>query len=166
MIRLRPFKKSDIEKLINWLDDPKVFIQWCLDKFTYPLTVTQVEEYLEGIEKDENAWVMAALDESGELVGHFLMRMANYEKNSIHMGFIIVDSSRRGQGLGTQMLKAAFTYASEVLGMHTVTLGVIDVNEGAHKCYLKSGLKDVIHNKNVISYQGESWGVIDMKAEI
>ena len=166
MIRLRPFKNTDIDKLIDWLEDPKVFTQWCLDKFTYPLTHIQVKDYLERIEKDENAWAMAALDQSGELVGHFLMRNANYENNSIHMGFIIVDSSRRGQGIGKQMLEAAFTYASQVLGVHTVTLGVIDVHERAHKCYLKSGLIDIEHKENVISFKGESWGVIDMKAEI
>lgn len=96
MIRLRPYKLSDGKYLLNWIDDKVTFNKWCADKFTYPLTQEQLEEYYHKYEKDDNGFMMTALDKDGIPIGHFLMRLADYEDNSIHMGFVIIDKEKRG----------------------------------------------------------------------
>jgi len=62
MIRLRPYKFSDSEYILHWFNNEFAFTQWCADKFTYPLTKEQLNEYYHNYEKDDNAWIMTALN--------------------------------------------------------------------------------------------------------
>ena len=54
--------------------------------------------------RDGNAWIFTALDEEGKMAGHFCMRLADYGKNSVRLGYIIVDPEIKGKGYGRQML--------------------------------------------------------------
>ena len=112
MLRIRPFKMSDANLMINWIKEERTFKMWCADRFQYPLTVAQLQDYKNIYEEDEFGWIFVALDEEGTPVGHFLMRMANYEKESIHLGFIVVDTKKRGLGYGKEMVERAVKYAS------------------------------------------------------
>ena len=115
MLRLRPYKSSDAKFIVSWMQDQKAFAMWCADKFQYPLTEAQLHRYKEKYEQDENAWLMTALDTDGTPVGHLLMRLADYQNESIHLGFIIIDSRKRGRGYGRQMIALAIQYAFEIL---------------------------------------------------
>lgn len=165
MIRLRPYKQTDAEYIINWFPDKEAFFKWCAGKFTYPLTKEQLDEYYNNYEKDENAWIMTALNEEGVPVGHLLMRLADYKKESIHFGFIIVDLKMRGQGYGKEMVSLAVKYAFEILKVKRITLGVFDNNPAAHYCYKSVGFVEEKFNENVFSYGDEKWGIYDMAIE-
>ncbi|NLZ34753.1 MAG: GNAT family N-acetyltransferase [Clostridiales bacterium] len=165
MIRLRPYKKSDAEYIMKWFTDKKAFTQWCADNFTYPLTKEQLEYYYHKYEKDENAWIISALNEEGIPVGHFLMRLADYKKESIHLGFIIVDSKIRGKGYGKEMVSLAVKYAFDILKVKRVTLGVFDNNPAAHNCYKSLGFIEEKYNENTFIYGNEKWGIYNMAIE-
>ena len=165
MIRLRPYKQADYEYILNWLNNEFAFTQWCADKFTYPLTKEQLNEYYHNYEKDENAWIMTALNEKGRPVGHFLMRMANYQNESIHLGFIIVDSQIRGQGYGKEMVSLAIKCAFDILKVKRVTLGVFDNNLSAHYCYKAIGFVEEKYNEGIFSFGNDKWGIYDMAIE-
>lgn len=162
MIRLRPFKLSDAKYLLEWFDEEEGFVKWCAGQFQYPLTIEQIEDYYHNYEQDENGWILVALNEEGIPVGHFLMRMADYEKNSIHMGFIVVNSKMRGHGYGKEMLTTALKYAFEILKVSRVTLGVYDNNPVAHSCYKAIGFVDEKYHENFFPYKDEKWGLYDM----
>ena len=70
------------------MPDKRSFVMWSADKFQYPLTEAPLYHYKEKYAQDENAWLMTTLDEQGKPVGHFLMRLADIEGGSIHLGFI------------------------------------------------------------------------------
>lgn len=165
MIRLRPYKLSDSQYILNWVSDEFTFTKWCAGKFTYPLTKEQLNEYYRNYEKDDNAWLMTALNEEGIPVGHFLMRMADYQNESIHLGFIIIDTQIRGQGYGKEMVALAIKYAFDILKVNRVTLGVFDNNLAAHYCYKAAGLVDEKYNENIFPYGNEKWGIYDMAVE-
>lgn len=165
MIRLRPFKSVDIEKLLPWLADERIFTMWNSAGFVYPLTEEQVEKKLEELEWHKDEWVMAAVDEFGELVGHFYMRRADFQRNSVHLGLIVVDESRRGQGLGKQMVEKAVQYAFSMLNVDRVTLGVYDCNPRAYACYQKVGFKEEAFTLDVVQFQGEHWNRHEMVME-
>ena len=165
MIRLRPYKSSDAKHILSWMQDERAFSMWSADKFQYPLTESQLYKYKEKYEHDEHAWLMTALDEKGTPIGHFLLRKADYKDNSIHIGFIIVDSNRRGKGYGQKMVQLAVKYAFEILSMKKVTLGVFDSNPAAHNCYVNAGFKDVRFEADAFTWEKESWGLYDMAAE-
>lgn len=164
MIRLRPYKLSDAKYLLEWFHEEEEFMKWSAGKFQYPLTMEQLEEYYHNYEQDEKGWIMVALNEEGTPVGHFLMRMADYEKNSIHMGFIVVNSKLRGHGYGKQMLSQALKYAFEILNVKRVTLGVYDNNPSAHSCYKAVGFMDENYKENFFPYKDEKWGLYEMAA--
>lgn len=164
MIRIRPYKVSDAKYLLQWQNDEYSFAQWCGGRFQYPLTKEQLNEYYEFYENDEHAFLMMAVDEKGTPIGHFLLRKANYEKGSIHMGFVIIDPNLRGHGYGKEMLLLARKYAKEILGLPTITLGVFYNNASAHQCYWSAGFVDESYVENVYQYNGEEWGIISMVA--
>ncbi len=165
MLRLRPYKSSDAKYIIKWIKDEKSFAMWCAGNFQYPLTEEQLILYKENYDNDENGWIMTAIDEKGTPVGHFLMRLADYEKESIRFGFIIVDSEIRGKGYGKEMLTLAIKYAFEILKVSRITLGVYDNNPSAHYCYKNVGFIDERYKENDFSYKDEQWGIYDMAIE-
>lgn len=162
MIRLRPFKLSDSEYLLKWVGDEYAFTQWCANKFKYPLTKEQLTKYYLNYENDEFAWIMTALNEEGIPIGHTLMRMADYQNESIHLGFIIIDSMIRGKGYGREMVSLIIKYAFDILKVKRVTLGVFDNNPSAHNCYKAVGFVDQKHLEAIFPYRDDKWGVYDM----
>lgn len=162
MLRLRPFKLSDIEYLLSWAGDEYSFAQWCANKFEYPLTREQLLSYYQKYEEDDRGWIMAAVDEDGTPVGHLLMRSADYQKESIHLGFIIVNSKIKGKGYGKELVSLAVKYSFEILKVEQVTLAVYDNNPAAHQCYKAAGFKDVQYREAAFPFGNERWGVYDM----
>lgn len=110
MIRLRPYKPSDAHHLLKWWEgaDEETFIKWSCGKFDYPLSMDQLERHFEQwCIREEKGWLMTALDEAGTPVGHFIMRLADYETGHIRMGFIVVTPDARGKGYGKEMIRQA-----------------------------------------------------------
>lgn len=164
MIRLRPLKKSDLDLLAGWFDNRLEFMQWCAGKFNYPLTIEELQGYYDRTENDISAWIMTAMDQSGNPVGHFLLRKADFINNSIHIGFIVIDPRKRGKGYGKEMIEAALNYAFENLKVERVTLGVFENNVAAHRCYLSAGFIDENHIEGSFTFDNESWGLYEMAA--
>ncbi len=165
MIRLRPWKKEDFKELLEWFSDEESFSKWSAGKFEWPLTMEQLLDYYERFEKEERGWILAALDDDGRLAGHLLMRKADYEKNSIHFGFIVVSPGMRGTGAGKAMVKQALAYAGRILGMRRATLGVFENNPAARRCYESAGFAAEGITRDAFRYREESWAVIEMAAE-
>jgi len=117
-----------------------------------------LNEYYHNYEKDDNGWIMTALNEEGTPVGHFLMRMADYQYESVHLGFIIVDSQIRGQGYGKEMVSLVIRYAFDILKVKRVTLSVFDNNLSAHSCYKATGIVDEKYNEGIFQYGNDKWG--------
>lgn len=165
MLRIRPFKISDANLMINWIKDERIFRMWCVDKFNYPLTIEQLQAYQNEYEQNEFGWIFVALDEQGTPIGHFVMRMANYEKESVHLGLVVIDSKKRGLGYGKEMVELAVKYAFELLGVKRVTLAVYDVNPGAKQCYEKVGFVTETYHQGSFTYKDEVWGTYNMAIE-
>lgn len=119
----------------------------------------------ESFENNENGWLFTSINKKGTPIGFLSMSKADYENDSVHLGFIIVDSSKRNNGFGKQMINQVIKYAFEILNVSRVTLKVFDNNPTAHSCYLNSGFLDVKHLEKVFPYKDEMWGCYDMAIE-
>lgn len=163
MLRLRPYKPCDGNKIADWITDERTFAMWSAYRYNYPLTGEQLTARMNAAADNPHEWMMTALDGSGDPVGHFLLRNADYQNNTVHIGFIVVDASKRGMRYGLQMLELAKKYCFEVLGMNRIDLGVYEPNTPARKCYEKAGFREYGRCEADFEFQGERWICIDME---
>lgn len=141
-MRLRTYKKCDAELITKWIGNEFLFRQWCADRYeSYPITADDMNKHYDGFAYSDSFYPMTAFDENG-IVGHLIMRFTDDEKAVLRFGFVIVDDTRRGKGVGKEMLKLALKYAFEILKADKVTLGVFVNNESAYYCYKAVGFKD------------------------
>lgn len=138
MLKLRPYKSSDAERIVNWIEDEKAFRLWCADRFeNYPLLPEDFDKLYQN--RNDDFFGMIAEDEDN-IIGHFFIQRLQQDKYKF--GLIIVDNTKRGKGYGKRMLLEALNYAKTNLKATTVTLSVFDINESAYKCYLNLGFKE------------------------
>ena len=71
------------------------------------------------------------------------------------LGIVIGDNNFRNKGYGTEVIKLLIKFAFEEIGVHRVHLTLNGDNERAHKCYLKSGLKDEGVLREAIYHKGK-----------
>ncbi|MBP5492947.1 MAG: GNAT family N-acetyltransferase [Clostridiales bacterium] len=168
MLRLRPYKPCDAEKIASWITDRRTFNLWGGALFgAFPLTAEVVnDKYLnhngDCVEED-NFYPMTAFDEEGA-VGHFIMRYIKGDNKILRLGWVVVDASRRGKGYGRQMIELALKYSFEILKVDTVTIGVFEVNTSAYKCYQSVGFRKSTINEDVIrNIDGEELKVLELE---
>ncbi len=162
MLRLRPYKHCDAERIAGWITDRDVFLKWGGDRFgEFPVTAETIDRKytLENGDctEPDNFFPWVAIDDENNAVGHFIMRYINGDRRILRFGWVVVDSAARGKGCGTEMLRAGLKYAFEILGADTVTIGVYESNGPARHCYLKAGFTERETVKR------EPWNLIEME---
>lgn len=166
MLRLRPYKDCDAEAIVSWIGGERAFRQWCADRYdSYPVTADDLIDHYRGTACSDAFFPMTAFDEKGA-AGHLILRFTDEEKSVVRLGFVIVDSSRRGTGLGKELVKLAVRYAFEFLGAKKVTLGVFENNAPALHCYLAAGFRTVEADEQE-SYRifGEEWKCTELETD-
>ena len=163
MMRFRPYKSCDAEKIVGWLKDEYGFRQWSADRFgKFPLTADELTTHYAGQAYNDGFFEFTACDEKG-VCGHMIIRFTDEEKKIARFGFVIVDSERRGEGLGRKMLELAKEYTRDFLEAEKITLGVFENNPAALNCYLAAGFRVVGTDVGFYSYHGEDWKCIEME---
>lgn len=166
MLELREFVPSDAERIVEWTGDETAFRKWCADRYDrYPIAPGDMLSFYETASK--SGWFFpytAVLD--GVPVGHLIIRFPYESRRTARFGFVIVDPSRRGQGLGRELIEAAKSEAKERFGASEATIGVFANNLPAHRCYLAAGFKDISSAEEYYEIFGEKWLCIEMKAEL
>ena len=146
-MKLRPYKPADAATILSWVRDEETFRRWVTDRYPhYPITPAEMnEKYLvfnDDCPEPDNFYPMTACDET-DLLGHLILRFTDAEKTVVRFGFVIVDDARRGTGIGRRMLGMAVRYAAEFLKAKKITIGVLENNPGALRCYLGVGFREV-----------------------
>ena len=145
MLRLRPFKPCDAEKIVTWCQDKKTFLLWGGALIgTYPIGPEQMTgKYIGengGCAEEDNFYPMTACDEEG-VAGHLILRYLHGDPGIVRFGWVILDPSRRGKGYGKEMIRLALKYAFLILNARKVSIGVYDNNPAAYHCYLSTGFR-------------------------
>ncbi len=170
MLKLRPYKPCDAEKIAGWIKSEEALRKWSADRFgDYPISAEDINsKYIKNngdCEDPENFFPMTAFDESGA-VGHLIMRFTDFNKTTLRFGFVIVDDTKRGKGYGKEMLKLSLKYAFEILKVQKVTLGVFSNNASAYYCYKAAGFTECKDEEGFsMQFFGEEWVCIEMKCE-
>ena len=111
MLRLRPYKSCDSERIARWIKDEDVFLKWGGERFgAYPVSAKTIDEKYRlnngDCEEADNFYPWVAFDDENGVVGHFIMRYIHGDNRILRFGWVIIDDMVRGKGYGTEMLRA------------------------------------------------------------
>jgi len=131
---LRPYRPEDAAVIVSWLRDEKAFDLWSAGRYeSYPLTAEAMNVCMKKALTDPSLLAFTMIDGDGEPVGH--LRMQRRSPSELRFSTIIVDDTRRGQGLGKALLTLAEDYAFETLNAERITISVFKENAPALACY-------------------------------
>ncbi|MEQ3327201.1 GNAT family N-acetyltransferase [Phocaeicola vulgatus] len=163
-ISIRPYQSSDAALITSWLKSEYLMRQWCADRYErYPVTPEEMNTYHERNIDGQRSLALTMTD-SDDIVGYITLRIPADDPTEQRLGFVIVDDSKRGRGLGKALVSMAVKYAFETLGATKVSLGVFENNPSAIHCYESAGFHRVSLSE-IESYEclGETWNCIEME---
>ena len=163
-LTLRPYQPSDATVITSWLKNEYLMRQWCADRYEhYPVTPEDMNAYHVKYIDGQHSRALTMTD-GDDIVGYITLRTPADNPAEQRLGFVIVDDSKRGRGLGKALVSMAVKYAYEKLGATKVSLGVFENNPSAIRCYEATGFHRV-SKPEAESYQclGETWNCIEME---
>ena len=163
-LTLRPYQPSDAAVITSWLKSEYLMRQWCADRYEhYPVMPEDMNEYYERYIDGQRSRAFTMVD-GDDIVGYITLRTPTDDPAEQRLGFVIVDDSRRGCGLGKALVTMTVKYAFKTLGAMKVSLGVFENNPSAIHCYEAAGFHRVALPETE-SYEclGETWNCIEME---
>lgn len=163
-LTLRPYKPSDAAVIASWLKSEYFMRQWCADRYEhYPVTPEDMNTYHDRYIDGQRSRALT-MTEGDDIVGYITLRVPADNPAEQRLGFVIVDDSKRGCGLGKALVSMAVKYAYEDLGATKVSLGVFENNPSAIHCYEASGFHRVLrHDTESYECLGKTWNCIEME---
>jgi len=158
-MKLRTFDITDASTILSWTKNKTEFRKWSADRYrNYPAAPEEMVQQYEG----DNIHPLTAEDEDGKIIGHIMIRIPNSaQPQNVRLGFIIVDDSLRGKGVGKQLILQAIEYARQNLNASNISLGVFENNPSARHCYESVGFKAI--GKESYPIDEEIWECIEME---
>lgn len=138
-LELRPLVPEDVgEAYVRWLNDPETV------RFTEARhcvhTLEGVRAYVEACRTREGDHLLGIFEQAGgRHVGNIKIGPVDACHQCASVGLIIGEKARWGKGYATEAIALAARYAFTVLGLHKLTAGVIEGNEGSLRAFVKNG---------------------------
>lgn len=112
-IVLKDYEQKDFALTINSIKSPEFLLQWAGPIFTYPLTIEQLEKYVQPTQGNPpSRKIFSAVNsEDGITVGQIELNNISYTNLSATLSrVLILDSTVRGKGLGLQMVNKTLEF--------------------------------------------------------
>lgn len=156
-MKLIPFQKKHYPILINWVKDAKTLFLFAGIAFKFPLTEQQLDDYILS-HPDRKLYLALNKDHQAIAFGEIIPQDAD----SARIAHLIVGgNSSRGKGLGQKMISILNQEGKTILNIQIMDLYVLEGNDVAINCYLKSGFQ-FIPNNFAISFQNQQYQVLKM----
>ncbi len=169
MIRLQLIEKEDLKNIVAWNKDtsPEFLMQWAGPYMQYPLTINQMEQYMENSnvngENTDTYFYKMVDTETGKMVGSIELGKIDRINNSARIGKVLIGTEEtRGKGFGRQAITQIVRVGFEDLKLHRITLGVFDFNESALRCYKSAGFRIEGNMKKSRRIGNEYWNLLEM----
>ena len=157
MITLTPFQQKDFDRLIHWIDNAELLITIAGNMWSYPLTVGQLQRYLDDPKSFSFNIVETPLD---IVIGHAEIILAS--DGTCKIDKLLVDPSHRGKGLCPLVISKLLRYAFDKLPVNTVELNVFDWNTAGTRCYERSGFSFNHEKKQLFPLGDKTWTAMNM----
>ncbi len=138
MVRLRPLKIEDIEKINLWRNN--IDLTLLTQGIRYPKTLEMDREWYNNVVLDKsNKSVYFGIDEiaSNEFIGIAQLTNIDYISRTAIWGMVIGEEGSRGKGLGFESLNLLLYYGFSKLNLRKISAYHIDFNIGVVKMHTK-----------------------------
>lgn len=166
MIKLEYFERGDFDKLMEWIQDDELLMNWSGSLFSYPLSVEGLEWYIEDVNDMDTSdvFVYRAVDAAnGNMVGHISLGGISKKNRSGRISRVLVGNPNdHGKGYCRDMVLAVLKIGFEELKLHRISLGVYDFNIAAIKCYQKAGLTIEGTTRDSLWFKDKWWSLVEM----
>lgn len=159
-IHLEAFTRDDFTRFISWITTGEELIQFAGPAFSFPLTESQLENYIDN-KLSLPFKVINTL--SGEVIGHGEIYLGDAIPRLCRI--LVANPAFRGKGIGKQIVTALLEKAFAITDAKQVDLNVYDWNTGAIKCYESLGFKRNPGKEKEITVGGKQWISVNLLYE-
>lgn len=162
-IYLSPKGVSDeeVQKFTEWMNDFQVTDY--IGRTGQVITLSGEKEWLENSAKNREKIDFNIIElANNKLIGTMGLMNFNWIERSAVLGIFIGDGDYRSNGYGTEAIRLLLEYGFRYLNLHSIRLDLLEINERAHKCYLKCGFKDTGRNREEIFLNGKYYDRLHM----
>jgi diamine N-acetyltransferase len=161
-VYLRPAERSDIPLFVEWFTDWRTTRTLALRA---PISLASEEQWFEGMLADQGKsryLFVTCLLEDDRPVGNIDLYDLDLYAGSAGLGIAIGREQDRGQGHGTDALRAMLGFAFGQLRLERVWLDVYEMNPGAQRLYERVGFVREGTLRRAVFREGRHLDVIRM----
>ena len=152
---LRGAIASDVDDRLALGHDPEIVRMFGGDPDTAaPMTREMAQKWVNDQIDHETAWI---IEIAGRCVGDIRLQSLNKSDARAVLGLGIVDPNLLGRGYGTQAMHLLLQHAFETLGLHRISLRVLEYNERAIAAYKKVGFVEEGREREAGFVQGKRY---------
>ena len=142
LVKLREYRKSDIELAYRYMNDLEVALNLNIG-IPYPMTMEKQQEWYDNQIKDDNIYNFAIESlEDGIYIGGCGINKYDWKNGTADVGIFIGNQQFRGKGYGTDAMKVLIDFIFNQTNINRIQLSTFSFNEAAYKSYLKCGFKE------------------------
>ena len=162
-IRLRGAERSDLEKFIEWVNDPEVTRGITL---FLPMSSTDEEKWFEASlqkpQEEKSLVIDMKVGDGWRVIGNSGFFDFDWVVRSAEVGIMIGDKSVWNQGYGTETMRLLLRHAFRTLNLHRVFLRVHSDNVYAIRTYEKVGFVHEGRLRQAVYRDGEYYDLLMM----
>jgi len=140
-VRLRPIKRDDLPRFVEWFGDPEVRRHLAL---YLPFSLAQEERWFENLqgrlERQEDV-LLAIETAEGVHIGNIGLHSINWKDRNAELGIAIGEKAYWDQGCGSDAIRTLLGLAFREVNLHRVFLRVDADNGRGIRCYEKAGFQ-------------------------
>lgn len=144
LVNLRAIERGDAPLIHHWLNDPVVMRGWgsAAPARSLQSVAAEIEGWLaqENVAGHPAALLAEALD--GEPIGLVVLRTIRPEARAIELSLLVADSTRWGEGFGSDILQTTIEACFAGWGLHRVGVQVEAGNVRALALYRRYGFQE------------------------
>lgn len=159
-VYLSPASMQDAEIFTKWMNDFNVTdYTMRSDKV---LTLESEVEWLRG-ETLKGGYLMSIVTlDNNNVIGNISLNDVNFIHRFAELGIMIGENENRSKGYGAEAINLLLDYAFNYLNLNTVSLGLLECNERAKRCYEKVGFKEYGRKRKCRFINGKYYDIIYM----
>jgi RimJ/RimL family protein N-acetyltransferase len=142
-VYLRPPRDSDLQRRVEWLNDPETFRLFTGSLPSRPYEYADAQRWLQNLETDATAFLWSIETADHRHIGDVDLHDIDFKIGVARLTILIGDKEFWGKGYGRDAVRTVLRYAFLELGLESVSLRVYDFNNRAIRCYEKCGFEKV-----------------------